>query len=83
MTTNIEKVAVEVLTLPTEDRAYLAHRLIRSLDEAADENAEAEWEATLNRRWREIEEDRVECADALAVIEEIKAQLRARPSHPS
>ena len=83
MTTNIEKVAVEILTLPAEDRAYLARRLIRSLDEAADENAEAEWQATLDRRWREIEEGRVECADALAVIEEIKAQLRARPSHPS
>jgi len=83
MTENIEKVAVEILSLPTVDRAYLAQRLIRSLEEAADENAEVEWQETIDRRWREIEEGRVECPDALAVIKEIKTQFRARPSHPS
>ena len=54
MTENIEKVAVEIFSLPTDDRAYLAQRLIRSLDEAADENAGVEWQETIDLRWRGI-----------------------------
>ena len=50
-----EKVA-EVLALPEQDRAYLAHRLLTSLDDTMDADAEAQWQEVIERRSREIEE---------------------------
>jgi putative addiction module component (TIGR02574 family) len=40
MDSRVERLAAELLSLPTTDRAELAHRLIESLDE--DGNAEAD-----------------------------------------
>jgi len=53
-----EKVA-EVLALPEQDRAYLAHRLLTSLDDTMDADAEAQWQEVIERRSREIEEGKV------------------------
>ena len=76
MSMTAEKVA-EVLALPEEDRAYLAHRLIASLDPAAEANTEAEWLDVIDRRSRDIEEGRVRCRPVQDTLREARAQLHA------
>ncbi len=72
-----EKMA-EVLALPEEDRALLAHRLLASLDSTIDPNSEAEWLDAVDRRWREIEDGVVECRPVEQVVQEIRKKLHAR-----
>lgn len=69
-----EKMA-EVLALPEEDRALLAHRLLASLDSTVDPNSEAEWLDVVDRRWREIEDGLVECRPVEHVVQEIRQSL--------
>jgi putative addiction module component (TIGR02574 family) len=45
----------DVLQLPPEERAEVAHKLLLSLDEGPeDPGAEAEWDRELERRAREV-----------------------------
>ena len=75
-----EKMA-EVLAWPEEDRALLAHRLIASLDQTVDPEAETEWNKVVDRRSREMEAGRVDTRSEQEMIEEIRAKLHAR--HPA
>ena len=77
MSITAEKVA-EMLALPVEDRAYLAHELIASLDGTADPDVETEWNEVIDRRSREIEEGKVECRPIEETIREIRDELNAR-----
>jgi putative addiction module component (TIGR02574 family) len=61
-----------VLALPEQDRAFLAHQLIASLDNTADADAEAQWNEVIDRRSREIEEGRVTCRPVEQVIQDIR-----------
>lgn len=72
-----EKVA-EVLALPEQDRAFLARQLIASLDDAVDADAEMQWNEVIDRRSREIEEDKVSCRPAEQVVQDIRNKLNAR-----
>ena len=72
-----EKVA-EVLALPEQDRAYLARQLIASLEDTVEADAEMQWQATIDRRSREIEEGKVTCRPVEETVREIRAQLHAR-----
>ena len=54
MTPNHKKVLEEALRLPPEGRAALAARLLESLDDAVDEDAEAEWGNEIARRIDEL-----------------------------
>lgn len=72
-----EKVA-EVLALPQEDRAVLAHHLLASLDS----ESEAEWLDTIHRRSREIEGGKVSYHPVEQVVQDIGKKLHAR-GHPS
>jgi putative addiction module component (TIGR02574 family) len=68
-----------VLSLPTEERAALAHDLIASLDgEAADPNADSLWATEIDRRAREVAEGKVTLVDADEVHAEAARRLRAR-----
>ena len=68
-----------VLSLPTEERAALAHDLIASLDaEDADPNAESLWATEIERRAREVAEGKVALVDADEVHAEAARRLRAR-----
>ena len=73
-----EKMA-EVLALPEEDRALLAHRLLASLDPATDPSSETEWLEVIDRRSRQIEDGGVECRPVEQVVQEIRKKLHARP----
>jgi putative addiction module component (TIGR02574 family) len=72
-----EKVA-EMLALPEQDRAFLAHRLIASLDDTVDSDAETQWQEVIHRRSSEIEEGKVTCRDVDQVVQEIRDKLHAR-----
>jgi putative addiction module component (TIGR02574 family) len=72
-----EKVA-EVLALPEEDRAFLARRLIASLDKTVDADAETQWNEVIDRRSREIERGDVSCRPVEQVVQDIREKLRAR-----
>jgi putative addiction module component (TIGR02574 family) len=81
MSVTAEKV-VEVLALPEQDRAYLAHQLITSLDNTVDVDAETQWQEVIDRRSREIEEGKVTCRPVAETVRDIRAKLNAsrRPS---
>jgi len=75
-----EKMA-EVLAWPEEDRALLAHRLIASLDETVEPEAETEWNEVIDRRSLEMAAGRVDARSEQEMIREIRAKLYAR--HPA
>jgi putative addiction module component (TIGR02574 family) len=72
-----EKVA-EMLALPEQDRAFLAHELIASLDRETDPDAETEWREVIDRRSREIVAGQVTCRPADEVVADIRKKLHAR-----
>ena len=55
MTDVAERIKREVSTLSAAERAELVHYLLQTLDEGADEDAEAAWDAELARRAEEIQ----------------------------
>ncbi len=77
MSVAAEKVA-EVLALPEEDRAFLARKLIASLDNTVDEDAETQWLEVIDRRSREIEQGHVECQPVEKVVQDLRTKLHAR-----
>ncbi len=77
MSVAAEKIA-EVLALPAQDRAFLAHQLIASLDNVVDVDAEAQWREVIDRRSREIDEGRVHCRPVAESIQDVRAKLHAR-----
>jgi putative addiction module component (TIGR02574 family) len=54
MSETVERLKDELGRLSPQERAELADFLIRSLDEGADPDAEAAWDAELERRAAEI-----------------------------
>jgi putative addiction module component (TIGR02574 family) len=54
MSETAEQLKAALAQLPTSERAALAHYLILSLDEDANPDAEAAWDAELARRMAEI-----------------------------
>jgi putative addiction module component (TIGR02574 family) len=77
MSITAEKVA-EVLSLPEQDRAYLVHQLIASLDDTVDADAETQWNEVIDRRSREIEEGKVQCRPVDEAVRDVRARLNAR-----
>jgi putative addiction module component (TIGR02574 family) len=77
MSVAAEKIA-EVLALPVQDRAFLAHQLIASLDNVVDLDAETQWRDAIDRRSREIEEGQVGCRPVTETVRDIRAKLHAR-----
>jgi putative addiction module component (TIGR02574 family) len=51
----IERLKEELLALPVEQRAELAHFLVGSLDSEGDSEVQTAWEQELERRAAEIE----------------------------
>ncbi len=62
-----DRVRANALSLPTQERARLAHDLIVSLDEAEDPGAAEAWLAEIERRAREVESGSVSLHDWPAV----------------
>ncbi len=76
MSTTVEKIALELLGLPTGSRALLAEKLIESLDEKQDKDIEALWIKEAKRRSREIKSGKVKCKPAKDVLREARLRLK-------
>lgn len=81
----LEELNQELLSLPRKERADLALRLIRSLDEGAEEDVDAYWKKELVRRGRQIETGEAELIPAEEVFRKVherlsKNQKNNRPS---
>ncbi|MBM3523369.1 MAG: addiction module protein [Alphaproteobacteria bacterium] len=75
MDRNLSQLIEEALKLPSDARGALASRLIDSLDQATDPDAEAAWDAELARREEELDSGR---ARAVPWSEARQTILRAR-----
>jgi putative addiction module component (TIGR02574 family) len=67
-----------VLSLSREERAELAHDLLRSLDEARDSEVETAWLREITRRAKEVAEGAVQAVDWEAARLRIAQRLEAR-----
>ena len=83
METTMTAIADDILRLPLRDRAFLAHRLIQSLDHLADADAEALWLTEIKRRSAEIADNRVACHPVDTVVATISRKLQDARSHAS
>jgi putative addiction module component (TIGR02574 family) len=63
MASRPDKVRADALSLPTPERARLAHDLIASLDDSQDPGAAEAWVAQLERRAREVESGAAQVQD--------------------
>jgi len=66
----------EVLTLQIDDRAILAQKIWDSIEHFASPEVEEAWLAEADRRWQEIEEERVTCISADDAIKKARVRLR-------
>lgn len=75
MPTTLEEFTTEALALPAEARAFLAEKLLESLDEQEDFPLSDAWRKEISRRSREIDEGRIQGIPAEQVFEEIRREL--------
>jgi putative addiction module component (TIGR02574 family) len=72
MSTLVDELSARAKALPAEDRARLAGELLESLHGEPDADAEAAWDAEIERRVAEIESGAVRLISA----EEVHAEAR-------
>jgi putative addiction module component (TIGR02574 family) len=75
MTETMEQLKGQLERLPSQERAELAHFLLRSLEQDADADVDAAWEAELARRVADIQRGKVVGIPAARVFDELRAQL--------
>jgi len=76
MSTEFEQLKNDLLMLPIESRASLAHALINSLDETVDEDAESLWLEEIRRRDDEIRNGKAKLKPADQALREARQLLR-------
>ncbi len=76
MSPAVKEVAVKLLGLPSSERALLAEKLIASLDESVDDDAEVLWIRETERRYNEIVEAKVGTKSAKRVLRDARAKLK-------
>jgi putative addiction module component (TIGR02574 family) len=75
MSTNVDKIMAEALDLPAPLRAFVAEKLLESLDAGPDGELSAEWKDEILRRSREIDEGTVTLAEAEEVFARAYSKL--------
>ena len=75
MSTITEKVVLEAMGLPPALRAFLAEKLIESLDVADAPPLSAKWKKEIRRRCAEVDRGAVKLRDADAVFAKAYASL--------
>ena len=73
MTSKLEHLVEEVLELPTESRAFLAERLLESIDGGEDFAVSTAWQKEIRRRCRELEAGTARTYPAAQVLREMRA----------
>lgn len=76
MSTEFEKLKDDLLALPPQSRASLAHALIASLDDEMDEDAESLWAEEIRRRHDEIKSGRAILRPAEQVLRDARERLQ-------
>ena len=76
MASPARQIESKALKLPPRDRARLAERLISSLDDEVDPDAEAAWEREAERRLGELRTGKVKGRNAANVFRKARAALR-------
>ena len=76
MSTALKKIEDNALKLSPRSRARLAERLIRSLEQAAEPEAEQEWLVEIERRSVELKSGKVKGVSASKVFKKARAALR-------
>jgi putative addiction module component (TIGR02574 family) len=75
MSTQLERLAIELLGLPNSSRALLATKLLESLDETETSDPQAAWIAVAERRAKELEEGVVQGIPAEEVMSKLRRKL--------
>ncbi|MFN8525204.1 MAG: addiction module protein [Chloroflexota bacterium] len=75
MALTAKEVTQIAMNLPSEDRARLAQELLASLQDPAEVDVQAAWDAEIRRRLSEIESGTAELAPAEEVFAEIRRLL--------
>ena len=75
MNADVEKIVSDVLELPPAIRAFIAEKLIESLDTDSDEPLSSEWKAEVSRRGEEIDSGAAQLRDAESVFEKAAKAL--------
>ena len=75
MTMTADKIVIEALTLTPQARAFVAERLIESLDVVPGENLSSDWCVEIRKRRREVDVGVVELRDAADVFAKAYAVL--------
>ena len=76
MTVAIANITDEVLHLPRESRAFLAEKLLESLDFDEEFPVSAEWMEEIHRRCREIDEGTVNLIPAEKVFADLDREFK-------
>jgi len=76
MSTQLERLALELLGLPASSRALLAKKLIESLDESESPDPEALWIEVAQRRAAELAEGKVQGIPAEEVFRKLDEEFR-------
>ena len=78
MSTRADTILGTALSLPPDERAWLAEELIASLDEGQDAEIQAAWAAEIEKRIAEVESGETETVS----WEEASARIRAKLTKP-
>ena len=73
MASKVEFILSEALTMSPSERALVAHCLIASIDEPADDNVELEWIELARKRLAELESGKVDPV----TWDELKQKIRS------
>jgi len=76
MDSSLERLALDALALPASSRAELAHRLLLSLDESHDDDAESLALREALRRSDELDRGAVRPVPMAEAVERLRAGLR-------
>ncbi len=75
MTAKAAQIMAEALELPLPTRAFVAEKLIESLDAEDAAGLSPKWKAEIRRRCREVDQGTVQLRDADAVFKKAFATL--------
>lgn len=73
--TKAEQIVMEALELPSTVRAFVAEKLIESLDTAPADSLSLEWKEEVQKRCREVDNNLVALRDAESVFKTAFASL--------
>ncbi|MBI4586716.1 MAG: addiction module protein [Planctomycetes bacterium] len=70
-----EKLLVDALNLPKEARAFMAEKLLESLDFEDEFDVSSEWRKEIQRRCRELDEGKAKLISGDHVFKELKDKI--------